>query len=270
MRPLFIAVAVLSTSAAFAQVDDDDAPPVVNVQVPGMNVQINTGRGPRVAPPSEAPPPAPAPAVRQPPPPRAFGGDQFSVEYGPLNGVSAASLKVVGPEAALAEVWADDGSLVGSYSVPFIVTGRSGQYLRVILMAQNGGLILDKKFELKQFVGGLISLRGAVAPPPPPVRPVPVVEAVGMPASDFADLLKAVEDASFGKEKLGVIELAAKHHSFTVDQVGQLVDLLSFSNEKIGVIELTRAHLADSQHAFLLLDHFTFAADKQKVRQLLK
>ncbi len=268
MRRLFLALAVLTTSTAFAQFDDDDAPPVVNVQVPGMSVQINTGRQQQRGPPPAAPAPQPG---RMQPPPRAVGGENFSAEYGPMNGVPAASLKIVSPEAALAEVWAEDGSLAGSFSVPFIFTGRSGQYYRVILSAANGDLILDKKFEIKQFIGALIKMRGAPAPAPMPVpQPMPMPVAQGMAGSDFADLLKAIDDASFSKEKLSVIELAAKDHLFTVEQVGQVVDALSFSADKIGAVELTRRRLVDPKNSFKLLEHFTFSTDKEKVQKLLK
>ena len=201
------------------------------------------------------------------PPPRAVGAENFSVEYGPMNGVPSASLKIVSPEAALAEVWADDGSLAGSFSVPFIYTGRSGQFARVILIGPDGLVILDKKFELKQFIGALITMRGALPPPPP----APAMRTdQGMDAGEFADLLKAVDAASFSKEKLSVIELAAQSHMFSVEQVGQLVDAMSFPADKIGAVELTRRKLVDSKNSFKLLEHFTFSGDKEKVRKLLK
>ena len=91
-----------------------------------------------------------------------------------------------------------------------------------------------------------------------------------MADADFAALVAAVDDAGFGSEKLGVIETAAQSHVFSIEQVGKLVDLLGSSDEKVGVVERTRAKIVDKQNGFKLLEHFSFSADKEKVRKLLK
>ncbi|MCU0696125.1 MAG: DUF4476 domain-containing protein [Myxococcaceae bacterium] len=272
MRRLLVAVLCFTTSAAFAQVDDhdDDGVPAVQVQVPGVQVQVpgvqvqvNPGRtAPR------APAPAPGPAARVQPPPRAFGGDAFSIEYGPLLGVPGSAIKIVSPEAATAEVWAEDGTLAGTFSVPFLFQGRSEQYYRFILVGQDGLLLLDKKFQTKQFIGGLIKYRAA-APAPAQAQAV-AAAAQGMAEADFEALVNAVNDAGFGHEKLGVIDTAAQSHFFTIEQVGKLVDLLGSSDEKVGVVEKTRKKIVDRQNGFKLLEHFSFSADKEKVRKLLK
>ncbi|MBL8923034.1 MAG: DUF4476 domain-containing protein [Myxococcaceae bacterium] len=262
MHRLVAAAIAFASPFAFAQDPDDDAPDVT-VQVPGMTVKVGPGAS-KAAP---APTRAPAPAARTQPPPRAIGGDNFAIEYGPLNGVKAASIKVLSPEAASAEVWAEDGSLAGSYSVPFTFEGRSQQFYRFIVTGQDGVVLLDKKLELKQFIGGLVRLKGAAAPAP---APAPTSAAQGMADADFEALLAAVNDAGFGAEKLGVVETAAQSHVFTVEQVGRLVDAVSMSDEKVGVVERTRKKLVDRQNAFKLLEHFSFSADKEKVRKLLK
>ncbi|MDX2011590.1 MAG: DUF4476 domain-containing protein [Myxococcaceae bacterium] len=272
MRRLIAAVLCFTTTAAFAQVDDpDDGVPAVQVQVPGVQiqvpgvqVQVNPGRtGPR----APAPAPAPAPAGRVQPPPRAFGGDAFSVEYGPMLGVPGSAIKFVSPEAATAEVWAEDGSLAGTFSVPFQFQGRSEQYYRFILVGQDGLLLLDKKLQTKQFIGGLVKYRAAA---PAQAQPQAAPVAQGMAEADFEALVNAVNDAGFGHEKLGVIDTAAQSHVFTIEQVGKLVDLLGSSDEKVGVVEKTRRKIVDRQNGFKLLEHFSFSADKEKVRKLLK
>lgn len=91
-----------------------------------------------------------------------------------------------------------------------------------------------------------------------------------MADADFEALVAAVDDAGFGHEKLGVIETAAQSHVFSIAQVARLVDLLSSSDEKVGVVERTRAKVVDKQNGFKLLEHFSFSADKEKVRKLLK
>ena len=257
MSRLVAALAVLVAHAAFAQFDDV-VEETTTIQVPGVKVKVKTQR-------LDAPAPAPAPAPgRSQPPPRVVGAELFSVEYGPMNGVPSSAIKVVSPEGASAEVWNEDGSLAGSFSVPFNFSGRHSTYYRFILTGGDGSLLLDKKLELKQFIGGLVKFKGASAPAPV------AAPAQGMADADFAALVAAVDDAGFGSEKLGVIETAAQSHVFSIEQVGKLVDLLGSSDEKVGVVERTRAKIVDKQNGFKLLEHFSFSADKEKVRKLLK
>jgi hypothetical protein len=270
MHRLITAAVCFVTTTVFAQADDhEDEVPAVTVQVPGVTVQVPAVKvqvGPGARP---APAPAPSPAARLQPPPRAFGGELFSVEYGPLLGVPGSSIKVVSPEAATAEIWAEDGTLAGTFSVPFLFQGRSEQFYRFILVGTDGRLLLDKKLQARQFIGALVKFRGEVASPTPqPVAVAPVAQ--GMADADFEALVNAVNDAGFGHEKLGVIDTAAQSHVFTVEQVGKLVDLMGSSDEKVGVVERTRRKLVDRENGFKLLEHFSFSSDKEKVRKLLK
>lgn len=259
-RLLSAVVVVLTAAPSFAQFDPPDTvEETTTIQVPGMKLKVKT-QTQRTGP---SPAPAPAPARSQPAP-RAFGGDAFAIAYSPM-GVTASTIKVVSPEGALAEVWAEDGTLAGSFSVPFNFEGRGDTFYRFILTGPDGALLLDKKFETKRFLGGTLKQLGAVVP-----ASAPAPAAQGMPAADFDALVEAVNDAGFGNEKLGVIETAAESHVFSVEQVGKLVDLLSMSDEKVGVVERTKKKLVDRQNAFKLLEHFTFSADKERVRKLLK
>lgn len=263
MFRLLSAVVVILAAPSFAQLDPDTVEETTTIQVPGVKVKVKTQTV------RTEPAPAPArPAARSQPAPRVFGGDAFSIGYAAMAGVPSNTIKVVSPEGALAEVWAEDGSLAGSFSVPFNFEGRSGTFYRFILTSPDGTLLLDKKFETKQFLGGTLKQNGA----PAVVAPAPVAAPVaqGMAEADFAALVEAVNEAGFGHEKLGVIETAAESHVFTVEQVGKLVDLLSTSDEKVGAVERTRKKLVDRQNAFKLLEHFTFSADKERVRKLLK
>lgn len=255
MHRFVAALAVLTTSAAFAQFDET-VEETTTIQVPGVKVKVKTQQVR-----SPGPAPAPAPARGQPPP-RAFGAESFSIEYKAIGGaVPASTIKVASPEGASAEVWTDDGTLAGSYSVPFNFSGRSGVYYRFILTAGDGSLLLDKKLEVRQFLGCLVTLRGA-APAAAVVH--------GMPDADFDALTAAVDEAGFGHEKLGVVESAAEQHVFSIEQVGKLVDLMGSSEEKVGVVERTRAKIVDRQNGFKLLEKFSFSAEKEKVRKLLK
>lgn len=265
MRLLLTSAVVLLSIPALAQVDVNVEGGNADVMVPGMNVKIRTGG------PTQSPPPAPQPA-RTAPPPRTIGADTFSVEYGPMNGVQGSSIKVLSPEGALAEVWNEQGQLELSSTVPFNFKGRGNTYYRFIITTPDGIALLDRKLELKQFVGGLVRFRNAALPPAvvvaaPPAAPPP---AMGMPAADFEALLKEIEDASFSDDKIGVLETALSNQMFTCDQVGRLIDAYDFSDGKVKALELTRSRLVDPQNKFKILSHYTFSSDKQKAQALLK
>lgn len=252
MRHLTAGLAALLSLPALAQ----DLPDI-QLDVPGAQVKVRQKQRPR------DPGPAPAPAPSAMPPPAVFGAENFVIDYQPVGGAPNKSIKVESPEGAGAQVWNEDGTLAGQFSVPFIFSGRANTFYRFILFTPDGQLLLDRKYELKQFLGGTLRMRGAMVVPSAQV-------AAGCPEDDFAAILSAIESASFSEEKTGVVETAASGHVFTVEQVGRLVDAMSFSAEKLKVVELTRGRLVDRQNGFKLLEHFTFSADKQKVQALLK
>lgn len=253
----WLIVAAALASSAFAQSVDVDVDAVdTDISVPGMNVNIRA-RG--------AAPAAPAPErTLAQPPPATTGSENFSVECAPMNGVQPRTIKVLTPEGASAQVWDEEGSLAGQYSVPFNFQGRGNRYYRFILTAPDGRNVLDRKLEVKDYIGCLVQLRG------PAMVPAPAPQAAGMDEDDFAEFLAAIDEASFSNEKTGVVATAAQSHSFTVAQVGRVIDSLSFSADKLKALDLLRGRLVDRQNAFKLLGHFTFAGDKQKAQALLK
>jgi hypothetical protein len=252
MRHLTAGLVALLSLTAFAQ----DLPDL-QIDVPGAQVKVRQKR-------DRAQGPAPAPAPSAMPPPTVFGAENFTIDYQPVGGAPNRAIKVVSPEGASAQVWNEDGTLAGQFSVPFVFNGASDTYYRFILIAPDGQLLLDRKYEVKQFLGGTLRLRGArQMNAPPPV-------AAGCAESDFAAILAAIEQASFSEEKIGVVETAAQGNLFTIEQVGRMVDVMSFSAEKLKVVELTRGRIVDRQNAFKLLEHFTFSGDKQKAQALLK
>ncbi len=108
---------------------------------------------------------------------------------------------------------------------------REGSRNRVVMSA-NGGLIFNRKVELRRYYRTIVAFRGGGE----------VNETV-----DFAALVAAVKAESFSAGKLDVVRTAEA--SLTVDQVGQLVGLLSFSAEKVKVVEITNQRLVDRQNA---------------------
>lgn len=267
MTRLMFAVLVVTAAAAFAQDTEETTTTVQMPGMPGMNMKVKvktTTTTQRSG--TDAPPPAPAQ-----PPARTFGGENFQIDYSPM-GVPSSTIKVLSPEGANAQVFSDDGNFEGTFSVPFNLKGRGDTYYRIILTGPDGSLILDKKYEVKTFLGGTLKVRGAAPAPAPAPAPVPVAQpvAAGMPDADFQALVAAVNDASFGSEKLGVVETAAESHVFTIEQVGTLVGLMSMSSEQVGVVERLKNKIVDRQNSFKLLERFTFSSDKEKVRKLLK
>jgi len=101
-------------------------------------------------------------------------------------------------------------------------------------------------------------------PAPPASSPTEMAD------SDFSALTAAIDAESFSQTRLGVLETTLPDTWFTVAQVGALVDLFSFSADKVKVVELTRGNMVDPRNGFKLLSHFTFSADKEAVKKLLK
>lgn len=92
---------------------------------------------------------------------------------------------------------------------------------------------------------------------------------VAMSESDFAQLLRDIQRASFEDAQLGVVALAAKSNHFSCDQIGRLVDAISFSAGKVKVVEHTATRIVDPRRHHTILGHFTFSGDKRKAEEIL-
>ncbi|MDP2275142.1 MAG: DUF4476 domain-containing protein [Archangium sp.] len=239
---LLVALLSVSSTAVFAQ---DLEVETTEVQVPGMTVKL------RVQQPMQEAPPPPNQGPRQrgptPPPVQVVGVDTFDLgfELEPQE-----TLRLISPEGAHADIWADDGTYLGGYDVPCEVPARAGQFYRVV-MSDSSGLIFDRKVELRRYNRTNVSFRGG--------RREGRV--------DFPALLEAVNAEAFGTAKLDVLRTA--NARLTVDQVGQLLELFSFSSEKVTVVEIAAPRLLDRQNAFKILGHFDFDSDKKKVKAIL-
>jgi len=125
---------------------------------------------------------------------------------------------------------------------------------------QAGGMGLDMH----------IKVRTDPAPGPDTEPAPPASSPTEMADSDFSALTAAIDAESFSQTRLGVLEAVLPDAWFTVAQVGALVDLFSFSADKVKVVELARGNMVDPKNGFKLLSHFTFSADKEAVKKLLK
>ena len=128
------------------------------------------------------------------------------------------------------------------------------------------------------------SMNPGVVPPvlnptPPPVGPAPVVPVpvvplppVGpQPLDDqaFGSLLKAVDDAPFSDDQLGILKIAASGY-FTCAQVGELIDQISFSADKVEAVQILRPHIVDPENAYTLNEHLSFSDDRRKVMAMFQ
>ena len=250
---LLAALFTLSTTASYAQNVDVDvsADTEAEVAVPGMKVKMRVDPGPAPGAVTATPPRSRGP---RPPPVQVVGVDTFDVrfELSPSN-----TIRLVSPEGAHADVWADDGAYLGAFDLPCEVPARAGQFYRVV-MTLNGGLVFDRKVEVRPYNRTIVLFRGAVLVPPPPI-------AIGM--VDFPALLEAVNAENFADAKLDVVKTS--EGGFTVEQVGALVDAFNFSDEKLKVVEICQPRIVDRQNLFKLSGHFTFDSDKKKLKTLL-
>ena len=256
------AVSSFTTLAQTMDVDiDDDAVSGdlnTQVQVPGMSVKMRVRGAAEAGPPPNQGPQQRAP---RPPPVQVLGVDTFALNF---ETHPAHTLRLLSPEGAHADIWADTGEYLGGFDLPAEVPARAGQFYRVV-MSFNGALIFDRKVELRQYHRTNVLYRGA------PVASTTVV-VVNQPAPsmglvDFPALVEAVQAESFSDAKLDVVRTS--EGGLTVDQLGQLVDLFSFAADQVKLVQATHTRLVDRQNAFKLYSHFTFDADKKKVKAIL-
>lgn len=104
-------------------------------------------------------------------------------------------------------------------------------------------------------------------PPDAPVDPVEPEPPAPMDAKSFSALLKAIDDASFSRDKLGVLDEACKFHLFSTSQVIAVMDALSFSKDKVEAAAMMHARLVDPDQFFQVYSHFDFEGDKAKLRK---
>jgi hypothetical protein len=110
-------------------------------------------------------------------------------------------------------------------------------------------------------------------PPDPPDIAVPPPPPSGPPAMDdaaFARLAAAVKKESFSENQVTIIETAARGNHFRVAQVKTLLEPIAFSASKLRALEMVAPRLTDPQNNFELYDCFSFSADKDRARQILR
>jgi len=109
-------------------------------------------------------------------------------------------------------------------------------------------------------------------PPPPPPPPPPHESRRERPMSEpsFAALVAAVNNEGFAENKLNVVREAAVRNFFHTGQVKTLIDQMAFSETKLKTLEACAPRIVDRENAFTLFEAFTFSADKQRAKEILK
>ncbi|HEY3449282.1 MAG TPA: DUF4476 domain-containing protein [Myxococcales bacterium] len=238
----------------------------VNVRVGGMGMSMGVHVNDQGAAAAAAPIPA----------------ESYRLEF-ENNAEGATVMKVVSPEGARVDVW-NGKQMVHQDDIPTSFAAAPDTFYRFVIRLPDGR-VWEKKLSAKRRSTGTLALlvpavqaqvvvveqereerhhrhheddRG-----PAPMGPMP------MPEPDFSSLKSAIAGEAFEDGKLSVLGTAAGATYFTVGQVGQLVDLFTFSDGKVKVVSLTQPRILDLQNAFQLYGHFTFDADKKKVKRIL-
>lgn len=95
---------------------------------------------------------------------------------------------------------------------------------------------------------------------PAPTKPTPISDA------SFQKLVAAIEAASFDKDKVQVVQSAAKVSWFTTAQVGAMMELVSFEDGKVDIAAACWARIVDVENRVGLYSKLTFSSSKDKLR----
>ncbi len=100
-------------------------------------------------------------------------------------------------------------------------------------------------------------------------RPPPVVEEKprAMTGAQLTSLSNSLRQASFRKDKMRVIRLAAPDNWFTTAQVKQVVEHFSFSSDKVDVLALLHPRLLDPENTHTLFGLLPHASDRRKLEE---
>lgn len=276
--------ALLVAHPALAQRRPDRAEPLpppatkaetnIQVQMPGVNIQLGDPNGP-------------SQTALQP-----AGGrnkDRTEERFPDHRRVTEPSedgsteLTVLEPEGAVVHVWDGKRELLADDVPATVAVPPKAGFVRVRIEFQNaGGVTWERKIEVKK--GRVTRLwvvpPQVVAPQPPvivqpvqpaqPVRPQGPAGQLPMEPARFAALKSAIAGEDFANRKVESLKTAAGREWFTCAQLGELLDLYDFENNKLEVTQAVRPHLIDPENHFTLNPKFTFSATRSKVDALFR
>ncbi|MEN8928895.1 MAG: DUF4476 domain-containing protein [Flavobacteriales bacterium] len=92
---------------------------------------------------------------------------------------------------------------------------------------------------------------------------------LGMRQRQFENLMIAVENESFDRDKLQIMSQAAKFGAMSSRQVADLMSLLSFDSFQLKFAKRAFQTTVDKQNYFLVRDGLTFASSRRKLTQFI-
>lgn len=87
--------------------------------------------------------------------------------------------------------------------------------------------------------------------------------------NDIDDLLKAVNEQSFGDDKLKVIKQASKYTCLRVSDLEKLIEQFSHSSEKMELLKWGWDYTYDIDNFYKLSSSLTFSGDKEELDQFI-
>lgn len=88
--------------------------------------------------------------------------------------------------------------------------------------------------------------------------------------ADFGRLVEAVKREAFSAGKLNVLNEAARVNWFSVDQVKALLRSFSFGADKVTALRQLAPRIIDPQNNFQIYGAFTFSAEKEEAKEILR
>ena len=96
-----------------------------------------------------------------------------------------------------------------------------------------------------------------------------MMTAIAMPADEFHNLLKRVEDVSFPEEQINIISRIPSSTDVTCAQVVKLPEEFSFSKDQQTVIQHLAPQISDLKNRHLILEFLTYSDDKENAGRIL-
>lgn len=101
--------------------------------------------------------------------------------------------------------------------------------------------------------------------PAPPVRPAaPPRRAIS--DAELADILRAIDAASFSDGKIAVLDSAARDRAFRVAQVVRILDAFSFGSDKVEAGARLYPQVIDPQDWYRVYEALDFTSDREALK----
>jgi hypothetical protein len=97
--------------------------------------------------------------------------------------------------------------------------------------------------------------------PASPARPA------AMSPGSFGQLIEAIKDASFDKDKVEVARQAAGANWFTSNQVAGVMGVIDFDDSRVEAAVAMWSHIVDPENSFVVFKKLDFDSSKDKLRK---